>query len=86
MIWDVLAWIGAIVCIIGASIIVLCGLLAVRDFIIDNFYEWKLTRVRKGYDYEVRVLTLIHLRKLKKKYPELEIHYKGEELQEWGDD
>ena len=85
MISNILMWIGAIVCIIGASIVILLGLMAVREFIIDNFYEWKLTKVSEFYKYEIRMLTLIHLRKLKKAYPELEISYKGEELQEWED-
>lgn len=85
MISDILMWIGAIVCIIGASVVILVGLMAVREFIIDNFYEWKLTRVSEFYKHEIQMLTLIHLRELKKKYPELEIHYNGEELQEWGD-
>ena len=32
--------------------------------------------------YQEEMLAVIHLKKLKDKYPELEISYKGEELQE----
>lgn len=85
MISEVLMWIGALVCIIGASVVIFLGLMTVREFIIDTFYGWKLTHLRESYKYESEMLTLIHLRELKKAYPELEISYKGEELQEWGD-
>lgn len=85
MISEVLMWIGALVCIIGASIVLFLGLMTVRDFIIENYYGWKLTDVREYYNYESEMLTLIHLKELKEAYPELEISYKGEELQEWGD-
>lgn len=83
MISEVLMWIGALVCIIGASVVIFLGLLTVRDYIIDNYYDWKLTNKRKYYEYQSEMLALIHLRELKKAYPELEISYKGEELQDW---
>ena len=85
MISEVLMWIGALVCIIGASVVIFLGLITVRDFIIENYYDWKLTNKKEYYKYQSEMFALIHLRELKKAYPELEIHYKGEELQEWGD-
>lgn len=85
MISEILMGVGAIICIIGTITVILLGLLAVREFILDNFYAWKLSNLSKSYDYEAEMLAVIHLKKLKKDYPELEIHYKGEELQEWGD-
>ena len=85
MISEVLMWIGAIVCIIGASTVILLGLMAIRDWAINNIYHWKLTDLETSYKYKAEILARIHLRELKKAYPELEIHYKGEELQEWGD-
>lgn len=85
MISEILMGVGAIICIIGTITVILLGLLAVREFILDNFYGWKLTKLSKSYEYEAEMLAVIHLKKLKKDYPELEIHYKGEELQEWRD-
>jgi hypothetical protein len=78
-------WIGAIVCIIGAAIIILTGLMVIREWVLENIYDWKLSNLKHAYNYEAEMLAVIHLKELKDKYPELEIHYKGEELQEWGD-
>lgn len=82
MISDILMWIGAIVCIIGASTIILLGLMVIRDWALQNIYDWKLSKFEKEFNYQAELLAVIHLKKLKKDYPELEISYKGEELQE----
>lgn len=85
MISEVLMWIGALVCIIGASTVILLGLMVIRDWALQNLYDWKLTNFEESCKYHQEMAALIHLKKLKEAYPELEIHYKGEELQEWGD-
>lgn len=76
-------WIGIIVSLIGASTVILLGLMIVRDFILSNFYDYKLSNLEKSYDYEVSRLAVLHLTKLKEKYPELEITFNDEVL---GDD
>lgn len=85
MISEVLMWIGAIVCIIGATTIILLGLMVVRDWALQNLYDWKLTDFEKSCKHYEELTAVMHLKKLKEAYPELEIHYKGEELQEWED-
>ena len=82
MITTILIWIGAIVCIIGSSTIILLGLMVVRDFIIENFYGYKLKDIEESYKYETQRLAVLHLHKLKEKYPELEITYNDEILGE----
>ena len=85
MIYDILMGIGALSCAIGVITMILFGFLTVYNFILDTFYECKLSNVKRSYDYHEEMLAVIHLKKLKEKYPELKIHYKGEELQEWED-
>lgn len=85
MISEVLMWIGALVCIIGATTIILLGLMVIRDWALQNIYDWKLSKFEQECNYQKEIVALVHLKKLKKAYPELEISYKGEELQEWGD-
>ena len=83
MIPDIFYWIGLIVCLIGASTVILLGLMLVRNFIIGTYYEWKLSNLEENYKYEVTRLAVLHLMKLKQKYPELEITFNDEIL---GDD
>lgn len=75
MLSTILMWIGAIVCIIGAVTVITTGLFFVRDWVLTTFYEWKLDRFEKALKYNTMQLAAIHLHKLKKKYPELEISF-----------
>ena len=75
IITTVLTWIGEIVCIIGAIIIITTGVLVVRDWVLTTFYEWKLDKFEKSLQYQTMQLAAIQLHKLKKKYPELEITF-----------
>ena len=68
-------WIGAIVCIIGAAIVITTGCFVIRDWALTTFYEWKLDKFEKSLQYQTMQLAAIHLHKLKKKYPELEISF-----------
>ena len=74
-------WLYAIMFLVIS--VILLGLMIVRDFILSNFYDYKLSKLEKSYDYEVSRLAVLHLTKLKEKYPELEITFNDEVL---GDD
>lgn len=80
MIWDILAWIGLVVCIIGASTIILLGLMVIRDWALQNIYDWKLTNFEESCKHQEEMVAVIHLRKLKKAYPELEITFNDKEI------
>lgn len=82
MIEGILMLIGILFCIVSALIIFIIGLYALRQILINTFYEYKFESAKKAFKYNTMQLALSHLHDLKKQYPELKITYNDNEIKE----
>ena len=80
MIWDILAWIGAIFAITSTLIVAAVSLMLLKELILEAYYDFKITNLKSQYDYKAKELAVSHLHELKKNYPDLEISYNDKEI------